>query len=235
MFVAPPEKEVEWTDSGLEGSYRFLGRVWRIADHLIPAIASAPSIAGLALDDDERALRRSTHQTIDRVTRDIDPRMHLNTAVSAVMELVNDLYAFAERKGVRPIGREDEPPATVTRPETAAVLREAIESLLLLLSPFTPHLAEELWERLGHTDGVVAAGWPKVDAAAALEDAIEIPVQVNGRLRARVTVPRGSSEELIRTSALEAPAIAPHLSGMTIVKVVVAQGKLVNVVVKPAG
>ena len=142
-------------------------------------------MAGLALDDDERAMRRVTHQTIDRVTRDIDPRMHLNTAVSAVMELVNELYAFcrAARRAAHRAATMSRRPSIV-RPETAAVLREAIEALVLLLSPFTPHLSEELWERLGHADGIVAAGWPVFDAAAALEDAIEIPVQVNGKLRA---------------------------------------------------
>ena len=233
MFVAPPEKEVEWTDSGLEGSYRFLSRVWRIADHLIPAVADAGSPGGLTLDEAERGLRRSTHQTIDRVTRDIDPRMHLNTAVSAVMELVNDLYAFAEGKGVRPAGREDEPAAVVGRPETAAVLREAIEALVLLLSPFTPHLSEELWARLGHDGGIVTAAWPQADPLAALEDAIEIPVQVNGKLRGRVTVPRDATQEQIVAAALASPNVAQHLTGMEIVKTVVPNGKLVSVVVKP--
>jgi leucyl-tRNA synthetase len=234
MFVAPPEKEVEWVDTGLEGIFRFLNRVWRIADHVIPAVAGASAVVGLALDDDERGLRRSVHQAIDGVTRDIDPRMHLNTSVSKLMVLVNDIYAFADRRGVRPSGHDDDPPAVVTRPETAAVLREALEALVLLLAPFTPHLSEELWERLGHADGVTAAGWPAVDAAAALEDAIEIPVQVNGKLRGRVTVPRESDETAIREAALAVPALAPYLVGMEIAKVVVAQGKLVNVVVRPA-
>ena len=117
--------------------------------------------AELALDDAERALRRKTHVTIRRVTQDIDPRMHLNTAISALMEMVNELYAFAERRGIRserPRRRAAAP--SIERPETAAVLREAVESLVLMLSPFAPHMAEELWERLGHSGGVVAAGWP---------------------------------------------------------------------------
>ncbi len=176
-------------------------------------------------------MRRATHQTIDRVTHDIDPRMHLNTAVSAVMELVNALYAFCEPRGLRPAGRDDEPPAAIERAETAPVLREAIEALVLLLSPFTPHLSEELWERLGHADGIVTAGWPAFDPAAALEDAIEIPVQVNGKLRARVTLPRDATEDAMREAALAAGR--GHLAGMQIVKVVVANGKLVNIVVRP--
>ena len=234
MFVAPPEKEVEWADTGLEGSYRFLGRVWRLADHLTPAMAAAPALTGLTFDADERALRRKTHSTIDRVTRDIDPRMHLNTAVSALMELVNELYAFCEPRGLRPMGREDEQPAVVSRGETAAVLREAIEALVLLLSPFTPHLAEELWERFGHRHGIVAAGWPSFDPEVAKDEAIEIPVQVNGKLRAKVTLPRDASAAEIEAAALAAPQVLPYLQGVDVVKVVVARGRLVNIVVKPA-
>ena len=233
MFVAPPEKEVEWTDSGLDGSYRFLGRVWRLADMLIPALAGAPSPVDLDLDDAERGLRRATHHAIDRVTRDIDPRMHLNTAISAIMELVNELYAFCDTHGIKSSGRDDARAVTIDRPATAAVLREAVESLVLLLSPFTPHLSEELWERLGHTDGVVNAGWPAFDAAAAAADVVEIPVQVNGKVRTRMTMPAGSAEDAIRTAALALPALAPHLAGMDVVKTVVANGRLVNIVVRP--
>jgi leucyl-tRNA synthetase len=231
MFVAPPEREVEWTDSGLEGAFRFLARVWRIADHLIPGIASASAAAGLDLDDEERALRRRTHVTIARVTRDIDPRMHLNTAISATMEMVNDLYAFCEARGVRPVGRDDEPPAVIERAQTAAVLREAIEALVLLLSPFTPHLSEELWEHLGHADGIGAAGWPAFDAGAAREETIEVPVQVNGKVRGRLTLPADATDAEMQAAAHVAPQIMPHLQGMTVVKTVVANGRLVNIVV----
>jgi leucyl-tRNA synthetase len=234
MFVAPPEKEVEWSDAGLEGAYRFLSRVWRIADHLTPAIASAPPPAGLAFDDGERRLRRCTHTTIGRVTRDIDPRMHLNTAVSALMELVNEIYAFADGRGLRPVGRDDEPPAVVSRMETAAVLREAIEALVLLISPFTPHLSEELWERFGRTGGIVGAGWPPFDPDVAREEEIEVPVQVNGKVRARVTVPEEASDADIEAAARSAPQVLPYLRDMEIVKVVVAKGRLVSIVVRPA-
>ena len=232
MFVAPPEKEVEWTDSGLEGAYRFLSRVWRIADHLIPALRSAPPVEGLDLDGEERALRRRTHATIGRVTRDIDPRMHLNTAISAMMEMVNDLYAFCEAQGLRPAGRDEDPPARIDRPQTAAVLREAVESLLRLLSPFTPHLSEELWETLGHTEGIVAAGWPAFDESAAREEAIEVPVQVNGKVRGRITLPAGASEAEMTQAAHAAAPIQPHLQGMTVVRTIVAPGRLVNIVVR---
>jgi leucyl-tRNA synthetase len=232
MFVAPPEKEVEWTDTGLEGSFRFLGRVWRMVDHLTPAVKDAASPTGLALDDDERTLRRRTHATIRRITADLDPRVHLNTAISALMELVNELYAFGDRHGVRPTGRDDEPPAVIVRPETSAVLREAIEALVLMLSPFTPHLCEELWESLGHADGVVAAGWPPFDESAAREEEVEIPVQINGKLRGRVTVPADADDKTIEAAALASESLQPHLAGKQIVKVIVARGRLVSVVVK---
>jgi len=232
MFVAPPEKEVEWADTGLEGSFRFLSRVWRMVDFLAPAVKTAAAPDGLSLPDDERAMRRRTHATIKRVTQDIDPRMHLNTAISALMEMVNDLYAFADRHGLRPTGREDEPPAVVDRPETAAVLKEALEALVRLISPFTPHLAEDLWERLGHSGGIVAAGWPVWDEAAAREEEIEIPVQVNGKVRGRVTVPASATEAEIEAAALQSPSLAPHLQGRQVVKVIVARGRLVSVVVK---
>jgi leucyl-tRNA synthetase len=239
MFVAPPEKEVEWTDSGLEGSFRFLNRVWRLADHLTstirPMVAAGRPEMTAAFDDAERALRRKTHTTIRKVTADLDPRVHLNTVVSGLMELVNELYAFADLKGIRPSGRDDDPapsgPVTDRR-ETALVLQEAVEALVLMLSPFAPHMAEELWERFGYTDGVVAAGWPAWDESAAREEAIEIPVQVNGKVRGRVTVPADASEAAIKQAALAVPSVLPHLEGKQVVKVIVAGGKLVSIVVK---
>jgi leucyl-tRNA synthetase len=232
MFVAPPEKEIEWIDTGLEGAYRFLNRVWRVVDHLSAAARQAPGISGLTFDEAERSMRRRTHVTIRRVGQDISPRVHLNTAVAALMELVNDLYAFCELRGVRPLGFDDEAPAVVERPETAAVLRESIEALVLMLSPFTPHLCEELWQGLGHTEGVVAAGWPEWSEDAAREESIEIPVQVNGKLRGRVTVPADAAQIDIEAAALAAPGVTAHLEGKQVVKIIVAKGRLVSIVVK---
>ena len=232
MFVAPPEKEVEWTDTGLEGAFRFLNRVWRVVVHTSAAAQQAPAISGLVFDDAERAMRRKTHSTIRRVTQDINPRVHLNTAVAALMELVNELYAFCELRGARPLGVDDEPPAVVERPETAAVLREATEALVLMLSPFTPHMCEELWEHLGHTDGVVAAGWPSCDEDAAREESIELPVQVNGKVRGRILVPVDSTVEANIEVALASPGVMPYLQGKTIVKIVHTPGRPVSIVVK---
>jgi leucyl-tRNA synthetase len=239
MFVAPPEKEIEWTDTGLEGSYRFLARVWRLVDQLSETIGGEgiPGPADLELNDAERALRRKTHQTIRRVTLDLDPRVHLNTAVSAQMELVNELYAFCGRSGCIRLGRDGEEADTVgvvERPATLAVLKEAIEALVLMLSPFVPHMAEELWEHLGHANGVVAAGWPAFDEAVAKEEEIVVPVQVNGKVRARVTAPADATDDQLRELALADPAVVKHVEGKTVRKVVIAgaaASRLVSIVV----
>ena len=235
MFVAPPEKEVEWTDAGLEGSFRFLARVWRLVDQVAETIGGdgIPGAGELTLDASERALRRKTHDTIRRITLDLDPRAHLNTAVSGLMELVNELYAFCARPGCSLIGRESSDPASVgtaVRPETVAVVKEAVEALTLMLSPFAPHMAEELWELLGHAGGVVAAGWPQFDEAVARAEEVTIPVQVNGKVRSRLVVPADVTEDRLREMALADPQAAKYLEGKTVKKVVVANGRLVSVV-----
>jgi leucyl-tRNA synthetase len=246
MFVAPPEKEVEWADTGLEGSWRFLARVWRYVEPLADTLASTPATSdfgALDLDDAHRALRRKTHQTIARVESDFYPRVHLNTAVSALMELVNELYAFGEQAGVSRLGRRSDSGdgasgggasavAVDAPPETKAVLKEAVEALVLLLSPFAPHMSEELWEKLGHREGVVAAGFPKADEAAAKHEELVVPVQVNGKLRARLSVPVDISEDDLRAAALADPQVKTYTEGKTIAKVVVARGRLVSIVVK---
>jgi leucyl-tRNA synthetase len=233
MFVAPPEKEIEWTDSGLDGSYRFLARVWRLVDSLCETIGGEgiPSPAEAELSDAERALRRKTHETIKRVTGDLDPRVHLNTAVSAMMELVNELYAFCSRSQCGIGADESQQVGSVERPGTIAVLKEAVESLVCMLSPFAPHMCEELWEKLGHAGGIVAAGWPAYDEAVAKAEQIVIPVQVNGKVRGRVTVDAGASEDEIRAAALADAGVQAHVAGKELKKVVVAGGKLVSIVV----
>jgi leucyl-tRNA synthetase len=239
MFVAPPEKEIEWTDAGLEGSWRFLARVWRLVDQLSETIGGQgiPGPSTVELDDAERALRRKTHDTIRRVTLDLDPRVHLNTAVSALMELVNELYAFCSKTACLRVGREGDENATVgtiERAGTVAVLKEAIEALVLMVSPFAPHMAEELWEQLGHTGGVAAAGWPVFDPEVAKASEIVVPVQVNGKLRTRLTVDAEVGEEHLRELALADSQVAKYVEGKTIRKVVVAgsgASRLVSIVV----
>jgi leucyl-tRNA synthetase len=231
MFVAPPEKEVEWSDAGLEGSFRFLMRVWRLVDHWCETIGGEGIPAcGADCTDAERALRRKTHETIRRVTGDVEERMHLNTAVSSLMELVNELYSFSEGTAHGAPSRAGQP-GGVERAQTLAVLREAIDGLVLMLSPFAPHMGEELWERLGHTGGLAGAAWPSFDPEVAKPAEIVVPVQVNGKVRARVTAAAGASEDQLRQLALADAAVRAHTDGKTIRKVVVAKGPLVSVVV----
>jgi leucyl-tRNA synthetase len=216
MFVAPPEKEVEWTDSGLDGSFRWLARVWRIAQHWKPRAAGP--LDTTRLTGDERALRRKTHDTIRRVTGDLDVRKQFNTAVSAMMELVNDLYVFTEKQEHQ------------HSPQGPAVAREAIEALIVMLSPFAPHTAEELWEAYGHQETLSHASWPVYDAEAAKAEAIVIPVQVNGKVRSRLTVSPAIDDTELEALALADQAVRTHIAGKTVKKVVIARGRLVNVV-----
>ena len=232
MFVAPPEKEIEWSDAGLEGSWRFLARVWRLADSLVETIGAdgIPAPSAVELTDAERALRRKTHETIRRVSADLD-KLHLNTPVSSMMELVNELYAFCAANRCGPAGEGAGPARAVERPSTVAVLKEAVEALVRMLSPFAPHMSEELWEMLGHAGGIVAAGWPVYDEAVAKAEQMVVPVPVNGKVRARLTVAAGTSEAQLRELALADPMIRPHLDGKQVKKVVVPGGKLVSIVV----
>jgi leucyl-tRNA synthetase len=239
MFVAPPEKEVEWTDAGLEGSFRFLARVWRIVDHWTETIGGegiqSPDECK-SLNAEERALRRKTHDTIRRVTADIEQRQQLNTAISAMMELVNELYAFSEKTVTGGPGRaraeEDVEHAGETeRTEVICVVREAIEALVRMLAPFAPHTCEEMWERLAIEGGLAAAEWPAFNAEVAKADEIVVPVQVNGKVRSRLTVAAEASEAELEKLALADPAIAAYTNGKTVKKVVVAKGRLVSVVV----
>jgi leucyl-tRNA synthetase len=239
MFVAPPEKEVEWTDSGLEGSFRFLFRVWRLVDHWCETVGGE-GISGPehveTLNAQERALRRKTHETIRRVTTDIEDRQQMNTAVSAMMELVNELYAFSEQTVTGPPGRRvDEDPdhaGAAERTDTIRVVREALEALVRMLSPFAPHSAEEMWERLGHPTTLSEATWPVFDAAVAKAEEIVVPVQVNGKVRSRLTVPADVSEQELERLAFADPAIQSHVAGKTVKKVIVAGGRLVSIVVQ---
>ena len=232
MFVAPPEKEVEWSDSGLEGSFRFLLRVWRLVDHWAETIGGDGIPAcGDDCTDAERALRRKTHDTIRRATVDIEERMHLNTAVSSMMELVNELYAFSETTPHGAPSRGDVTPGKIERKQTLSVLREAIDALVVMLSPFAPHTAEELWEMLGHPGGLAKAGWPAFDAEVARAAEVVVPVQINGKVRARVTMPAGLSDEELQQRVLADDPVRAHLTGRTVRKIVVAKGPLVSIVV----
>jgi len=210
LFAAPPEKDLEWNEQGVEGCYRFLNRVWRMVyDHLdaIKDVAIAT-----AADGTGRELRRVVHRTIKKVTEDIDGRFHFNTAIAAIMELVNAIYAFEDRS------------------EHLPVLREAIQTVVQLLTPFVPHIAEELWSQLGHSEPLATGTWPIWDDAALVQDDLLIVVQVNGKVRGKVTVPVGMDEDGVRQAALAEANVARFLADMTVRKVIVIPGRLVNVV-----
>jgi leucyl-tRNA synthetase len=218
LFAGPPELAMEWSESGIEGPHRFLYRAWRLVNAHAQALKAKPRTP--LPDDAPEAvleLRRKVHQTIQRVTRDIEERIQLNTAVAALMELVNEIYRL-EAQVATGAGQE--------------ALREALETLVLLLNPFTPHVCEELWARLGHAGGLVREPWPAFDAAAAREDEIELAVQVNGKVRGRVVVAREAGEDEIRARALAEPRVAEHVEGKQMVKFVVVPGRLVSLVVK---
>ena len=243
MFVAPPDKELEWTDSGLKGSFSFLSRVWRLLDHWCATIGGdgidSPDSCE-SLNTAERAVRRKTHDTIRRVTIDIEERQQLNTAISAMMELVNELYGFSEQTATGAPGRRrDDGAARVSdgvgdaeRRETICVMREALEALIRLLAPFAPHTAEEMWELLGHEAAMAAATWPTYDANVARADEIVVPVQINGKVRIRLTVSADASEPELERLALADPAIQRYTTGKMVKKVVVAKGRLVSIVIQ---
>ena len=218
LFAAPPEKDLEWSDQGVDGSFRFLNRLWRIFDDYLEDIKTAPAtLENAALEGDLKALRRKTHQTIRKVTTDIEDRFHFNTAISAVMELVNAIYA-------------------VTRPAAEnkialAVIREALEAAVLLLAPIVPHMTEELWQMLGHETSVADVAWPEFDPAIASEEAMTIVVQINGKLRSRMTVPVDEDAEKIKADALADEKIVALTKNAKIVKVIYVPKKLVNIVV----
>jgi leucyl-tRNA synthetase len=210
LFAAPPERDLEWSDAGVEGTFRFLGRVWNLVHRSLASIRSARPDGRT-----KTPLTRKTHQTIKRVTNDIEREYHFNTAISAMMELTNEI-------GTAPLG---------TDPETPGTLRFAIETLVLLLAPFSPHIAEELWEALGKGRSVSLEPWPSWDEDVARDEEIELVVQVNGKVRAKLTVAAGISEEEIRRLALDDAKIVEMIGGKAIRKMIVVRGKLVNIVI----
>jgi leucyl-tRNA synthetase len=222
LFAAPPEKDLEWSEESIEGSWRFLNRVYRLVERhaeAVGAVKSASSAAGVKIiaptSAKEKQLLRKTHQTLRRVTQDFETRWHFNSAIALIMDLTNEIYAM-------------EPLDEGVRPE---VQREVLELLTLMLAPMTPHIAAELWEMLGHEEGQWTAAWPAFDVELARETEVEIVVQVNGRVRGKLKVAAGMAEEQVIPLAKSEPSVAAHLNGKRVVKHIFVANKLVNLVV----
>jgi len=218
LFAAPPERDLEWSEQGVEGGYRFLNRVWRFAADCMDDIKAVSPYTDSPdrLEGDVKKLYKKTHATIQRVTRDIEDRFHFNTAISAVMELVNALYAFEE---------------PTDAPKRNPVLRFAVESAILLLSPIVPHFAEEIWETLGNRKSILLAPWPTFREDALTKDELLIVVQVNGKVRSRFTAALDADEESLRQRALSDERALKFIADKPVKKVVVVKKKLVNIVV----
>ncbi len=219
LFIGPPEKEAEWQDSGVEGASRFLKRIWRrVADNLelLKSVeGKKPVIADMA--DAERDLYRKTNETILQITRGLDGAFTFNTAIAAIMELMNAIDALK-------ISDDSSESAKV-------VFRDAIENVILLISPFAPHIAEELWVELGHAAGIMNADWPVVNEEALKRDEIGMAVQVNGKVRDQIKVSTSATKEEIEAIALAAEKVQSWLEGKTVRKVIVVPGRLVNIAV----
>ncbi len=216
LFAAPPEKDLDWSDQGVEGSFRFLNRVWRLVWEQVPRLEKMVPLAfGTQVKGEVKSLRQKIHKTIKKVTEDIE-RFHFNTGISAIMELVNEIYASEVKD------KEDE----ISR----KVMREAIETIVILLSPFVPHFADELWETMGNKESIIKTPWPDYDPEAVLEDEVLIVIQVNGKVRDRITVPASYGEEEIKTWALKSERIQRLVEGKSIKRVILVPQKLVNIV-----
>lgn len=209
LFAAPPEKEMDWTDSGAEGSLRFLGRVFRFVTRNVERMGGGPG----EQTDADRIVVRKLHQTLRKVTDDFEQRWHFNTSIAGVMELVNELYA--NEAGL-----------------TGPVIADVLEKLVLMLEPFAPYLCEELWEEMGRTGPVFKQPWPVYDPELARESEADVVLQINGKVRGRVSVAFGTAKDALESLALTDPKIVPLVEGKQIVKVIVVPDKLVNIVVK---
>jgi len=218
LFASPPEKDLEWSDQGVEGCYRFINRVWRIVDEFTNAVKENLQLDTSALSKEDKELRYAVHSTIKKATEDISERFNFNTAISSIMELVNALYNYKDKVS------DDK--------KNKAVIKEAVESLVLLLAPFIPHAAEELWQAMGKESSVHGEKWPVYDPDALVKDEIEIVIQINGKLRDKMMIAAGLGKDEMINEALKSERVKEMLEGKTVLKVVGVPGKLVNIVVK---
>ena len=214
LFAAPPERELEWSDTGVEGSFKFLNRVYRLIYDLAEQTAGIPKVYVTETEDDRR-LAYVLNNTIKRVTVDIRDRFNFNTAISAIMELVNEMYRYKDLEDVN-----------------LGLMADAAEKLVLLLSPFVPHICEEMWEGLGHGSSLYHADWPVCDEGALVKDSVEIVLQVNGKVRDKLEVPAGLGKEEFQEYVMATDNAKALCEGKQIVKIIAVPGKLVNLVVK---
>lgn len=209
LFAAPPDGELDWNDAGVEGSHRFLNRVWRMVQQHKELVRNRP-VAQLE-GKKAKELNRVLQQTIKKVGGDVGDRLQFNTAVSAIMELINAIHAY---------------PADADQ----GVLAEAVEQAIILLAPFVPHITEEMWQELGHESSVHDQSWPSFDADALLLDEVEMAVQINGKVRHKAVVPTGADRKEVESQVLAEEKVKSLLEGKTIRKVIVVPGKLINIV-----
>jgi leucyl-tRNA synthetase len=213
LFAAPPDRDLDWQETGIEGIQRFVGRVYRF--YLRNPVAAVPTLQSEGLSPQARGLQRKLHQTIKRVTDDFQGRWHFNTCIAAIMELVNDIYGVEAAGGI-----------------PVSLIADVQRNIALLLAPMAPYLAHELWEMTGEKSNLLKAAWPKYDPALAADDEIEIPVQVNGKLRGLVVVPAGATNDQVEQAALADEKVKAAIRGKQIVKKIVVPNKLVNIVAR---
>jgi leucyl-tRNA synthetase len=215
MFAAPVERDLDWSDEGVAGSFRFLNRVWRIISQFEDKIKSAgDEYDKKSLTDGEKELRRVLHVTIKKVTEDAGGRFNFNTAISSIMELVNEMYKYKNGEINKPL------------------FNKAIETLLVLLNPFSPHLTEELWNQLGHEDRLYNHAWPTYDESALVKDEVQVILQINGKLKDKLMMPNNSAKEVVEEAARASDRFKEAVSGREVVKVIYVPNKIINFVVK---
>ena len=214
LFAAPPEKDLDWNDQGVDGSFRFLNRIWKLVHDRLDTIKNAGPVDVASLSTEERNLRRAVHKTIRKVTDDLEESFHFNTAIASVMELLNILQ-----------------PANLSTPQFPAVMKEALQSVVMMMAPIVPHISEELWQRLGNSTQLTQTAWPDYDRSAVVDEELLVVVQVNGKLRSKINVAAGTGEDELKALALADEKVAQFIAGLTIRKVICVQGKLVNIVV----
>ena len=219
LFAAPPEKELEWSDRGVEGASRFLGRLWRMGLAVADQAAGVAPYVGGDLPDALKGLHTKTHETVKKVSEDSVDKYQFNTAIAAIMELVNQISLVEQDQGV------------AGEPQRAAVLREAVEAAVVLISPMAPHIADELWQRLGHQGYLIDHQWPTWDEAALVREEKLVVVQVQGKVRSKLTMPAEADDKALEAAALADEKVQKFIDGRPVKKVIVVQGKLVNIVI----